>query len=111
MGVNYDEAFRTLAKANCNATSIEFFMWDPNYDIARGLEPLKAPYKRAVAAARNQGGILFVSLLNDNQGKGTYGSKRKEWAHHATLANDALAKADKRMVVKSLFMESSLVEV
>jgi hypothetical protein len=66
-------------------------MWDPSYDIARGLEPLKAPYKRAVAAARDQGGILFVSLLNDNQGKGTYGSKRKEWAHHATLANDALA--------------------
>jgi hypothetical protein len=27
------------------------------------------------------------------------------------LANDALAKADNRMVVKSLFMESSLVEV
>ena len=32
-------------------------------------------------------------------------------ARLGVLANDALAKADKRMVVKSLFMESSLVEV
>ena len=32
-------------------------------------------------------------------------------ARLGVLANDALANADKRMVVKSLFMESSLVEV
>lgn len=90
LGVNYEKGFRMLAQAGCNATSIEFFGWSGSYDINRGLGPLKDPYKRVLEAARKYGGIVFNSLLNDNQGNGKYGDKRKRWSKYAGLANEAL---------------------
>lgn len=88
--VDYGKAFKALAEAGCNATSIEFFMWSGTYDVAKGLSPLKDPYKRAIDAARKHGGILFNSLTNDNQGSGKYGDRRKRLENYSTLVYDAL---------------------
>lgn len=88
--VDFDAYFAMLAINGCNGTGIEFWMWSGCYDINRGLEPLKAPYQRAVTAARKYGGTLFVSLCNDNQGSGKYKDTRKKWEKYDGLAKASL---------------------
>jgi len=90
LGVDYGDFFERLAQNGCNATSIEFFGWSTTYDLAQGLEPLKVKYQAALAATRAHGGMLFVSLCNDNQGSGKYGDRRKRWSRMGNMPDQAL---------------------
>lgn len=90
MTLDHDVYYKLLAENGCNGQGIEFFGWSGTYNLARGLEPLKGPYMSAIKAARKCGGVLFVSLCNDNQGQGKYGDRRKPWSSHAGLAEQAL---------------------
>jgi len=88
---DYAGLWPRLVAGNCNVTGIEFFSWSTQYDLKKGLAPLRDPYKRLLEATRAHGGKVLVSLCNDNRGQEKYGGNGDSWSEFARLADEGLA--------------------